>query len=121
MTSDPPVISVDELLTRKPEMRPTQIQIARGFLIVTGSLVVLCPSGAERRSGIIVPVPFAALIDQWSKTIPLLGGSRVSYAGEATVRGKFGASGIPALPLIAIGIEEITFKHDSGLTARYVP
>ena len=121
MTSTLPSISVDELLARKPEMRPTQIEVARGFLIVTGALVVLCASESEERSGIIVPVQVAGLIDQWSKTIPLLGGSRVIYAGEATVRAKFGASGIAALPLLAIGTEEISFKHDSGLTARYVP
>jgi hypothetical protein len=115
------MISVEELLARKAEMRPTAIEVAQGFLIVTGALVVLCPRESDKHTGIIVPVPAATLIDEWSKTIPLQGGSRVSYAGEATVRGRFGASGIPALPLVALGIEEITFKHDSGLAASYAP
>jgi len=69
MTSIPPVISVDELLARKPEMRPTQIEVAHGFLIVTGALVILCASRKERRSGIIVSVQVAGLIDRWSTTI----------------------------------------------------
>lgn len=115
------MISVDELLARKPEMRPTDFEVAQGFLIVTGALVVLCTNESDRRTGIIVSVPVARLIEQWSKTIPPQGGSRVCYAGYATVRAKFGSSGIAALPLIAIGVEEITFKHDSGLAARYVP
>jgi len=121
MTSNQTLISVGELLARKIEMRPTQMEVAQGFLIVTGALAVLCPSESEKRTGIIVPLDLGDLTSQWSKTIPIFGGSRVRYAGEATVRAKFGASCIEALPLIAIGIEEVTFKHNSGLSARYVP
>jgi len=72
----------------------------------------------DERPGIWVPAK--GLIEQLSKTIPPQGGSIVYYAGAATVRGKFGANGIPCAPLIVRDLEEVSFTHESGLVAVYV-
>ena len=111
--------TVRELLSASPEMRPSVAQEVRGYLIVTGQLTILCESEVDRGSGIIVPAP--GLIEQWTKAIPAFGGSRVYFTGSARVRGKFGASGIPPLPLIVVDLEWIEFKDRHGHEARYGP
>jgi hypothetical protein len=111
--------NVRELLAGQPEMRPTEVKEAEGFLLVTKQLTVLFPSDQERQFGIIVPTP--GLVDQWLKFIPPFGGSRVYFTGAAKVRAKFAASGIQPLPLIALDLERVEFVDRHGNVAVYEP
>jgi len=112
------MLSVDELLAQARTITPTKAQAADGHLVVTSEAAFLCQSKDDDGPGILVYAK--GLTELLSETISPQAGSIIYDSGAATVRGKFGANGIPCAPLIVRDLEEVSLTHESGLVAVYV-
>lgn len=90
-----------------------------GFLIVSRHLTFLSQSQEEQEKAILVLAP--GIIENWIKEIPAYGGSMVTFAGEATVKGKIFKSGLAPLPYAFYKVSHIQFRSPHGLEVSYVP
>lgn len=90
-----------------------------GFLTVSRHLTFLSQSQEEQEKAILVLAP--GIIEKWINEIPAYGGSMVTFAGEATIKGYIVKSGLAPLPYAFYKISHIQFRSPHGLEVSYVP
>jgi hypothetical protein len=111
------MLSVDDIFSSDIGHRHEEEEVVSGFLVVSKHLTYLCPSSESRQRAILVVAP--GLIEQWMPIIPAYGGSMVTFAGEAIVKGRIAKSGLDPCPYAFYDVARIDFRNTHGMEALY--